>query len=157
MISGAGRLTEESDPVRTITYAYDALGYLASESDPDGTIEYVYDLLGRVTTILQTVDGLTPEIETLQAYDAAGNKTWVYVYLDGNPNTCDVYTSYYDNLNRLRRVYQSGPTGAVAPKMVYFNWDKLNRLSTMSRYEYVPGLGWKGAARTITRMTTPGV
>ena len=124
MISGAGRLTKESDP--------------------DGTIDYVYDLLGRVTTILQTVDGLTPEIETLQAYDATGNKTWVYVYLDGSPNTCDVYTSYYDNLNRLRRVYQSGPTGAVAPKMVYFNWDKLNRLSTMSRYEYVSGLGWKG-------------
>jgi len=64
-------------------------------------------------------------------------------------NTSNVFYAYYDNLNRLRRVYQSGPTGAVAMKMVYFYWDKLDRLTNMNRYEYHDGLGWKGTVDDI--------
>ena len=58
-------------------------------------------------------------------------------------NTSNVCYAYYDNLNRLHRVLQSGPTGAVGLKVVYFTWDGLDRLNYMHRYEYVTGLRWK--------------
>jgi len=76
----------------------------------------------------------------LQAFDVASNRTYLTVYLGSVWNTSDVFSSYYDKLNRLKRVMQAGPTGAVALKEVYFNWDGLDRLTSMNRFEYVTGL-----------------
>ena len=128
--------------VRTITFGYDDDGRLTSGGDIDGAIGYAYDHLGRAVSITQTIDGLTPDIELLQWFDIGSNRTYAWVYLGGAPNTANVYSTCYDNLNRLTRVVQSGPTGAVALKEAYFMWDGLDRMTYMNRYEYVPGVGW---------------
>jgi hypothetical protein len=49
----------------------------------------------------QVIEGLTPDIQTLQTFDVASNHTYVSVYLGGAYNTADVCGICYDNLNRL--------------------------------------------------------
>ncbi len=63
-------------------------------------------------------------------------------YLGGVLNTADVYTGQYDNLNRLRRVYQAGAGATVTPKLAYFTFDALDHLTVINRGEYDDQEGW---------------
>jgi RHS repeat-associated protein len=115
---------------------------MAQSSDPDGAIQYWYDNLGRTTKTVQTVEGLTPSVELRYAYDSAGNCTSLMAYLGGVYNSANVYNGDYDNLNRLRRVYQAGAGATVTPKVAYFTFDALDRLTVINRGEYDDQEGW---------------
>jgi len=147
--------------------AYDAASQLTEASDSDGSgggIQYWHDNLGRTTKTIQTIDGLTPNVDLRYAYDSANNCTSLMAYLGGVLNTSNVYNAYYDNLNRLRRVYQAGAGATVTPKVAYFTFDALDRLTVINRGEYDDQTGWHsviltefqtGWPRAVTRPGLP--
>jgi YD repeat-containing protein len=125
--------------VRTIAYEYDAAHQLTGVSDPDADYSYDYDSLGNATSITAEIDGLTPTIVFAQAFDAAGNRSSLSATIGDDDDFFNEY--FYDNLNRMTRVEQSGQEGgnAVAEKRINFAYDVSGQWASITRYANLAG------------------
>ncbi|HEY7677470.1 MAG TPA: Rhs family protein, partial [Candidatus Methylomirabilis sp.] len=119
----AGRLTSLADSLAgTISWTYDALDRVTSETTPQGTITYAYDTAGRRTDM--TVAGQTP---VSYAYDSADRIAMIsadslaatYVFDNAGRRTTltlpnGVSTqSTYDAASRLTGLTYVGPGGTL--------------------------------------------
>ena len=75
-----------------------------TDSTSGADYDFDYDLLGRVTSITQSIGGLTPTVVMTAQYDAAGRRTQLAASIGG---TGDFLTEYaYDHLGRVDWIRQ---------------------------------------------------
>lgn len=126
------RMTEERwyDPsgtlVRTMRWAYDALGNLKMSTDPDSSYTYTYDTLNRVKTVDNAGTPGAPRVVLTYGYDKQGNTTSV------SDNSGVTVMSEYDQRNRLSVREWSG--GGVDPARVDVHYNAAGRQTLLERF-----------------------
>ena len=125
--------------VRTLNFAYDAASQLVSASDPAAAYDFEHDLQGRVTSQVQTLEGLTFDIEYQSQFDPNSRRTELLAILDGTADFENTYS--YDNLNRLTGLTQQGTAGGneVAEKRFDFAYTATSQLANITRYADISG------------------
>jgi len=124
---------------QTLAYTYNAAGQLASVDDAWADYDYTYDKLGRLTSEVQSITGLTPDITLQNQYDAMGNRTQLQALIG---STSDLKNTYvYNALSQLTSVRQQGVSGGntVAQKRADFTYDASGLFESITRYADVSG------------------
>ncbi len=123
-----------ADLVRVIAYTFNDDGDLEQVSDPDAVYDYIYDGLGRVTSFVQSITGLNPEIKFESVYNAASRRTELQAWFDSTKDFRNTYT--YDNMQRLSVMVQQTASGGnvVAPKRIEFNYNEISQYTSINRY-----------------------
>ncbi|MCA9191431.1 MAG: hypothetical protein KDB03_06710 [Planctomycetales bacterium] len=151
-----GWLSENSDYQRTFEYAYDATGNLIALQDSDdwGTdFQFAYDTRNQLQLEKQSIPQLGTQVVLDRDYDNLGNRTRTALNFGGNfdPSSqlsptqsspigggiWDLENTYfYDSLNRLVKVSQTGINSgnAVAPKSASFEYDLSSNLVGIQRF-----------------------
>lgn len=128
-------LAAPATTIQTIGYGYDDDDRLTSATESDGSAaySYTYDNLGNVTQIYQTLLGLTTPVTFNQQFDANDNRTLLAASIGSSADFTNNY--YYNALNLLTEVTQSGPSGGtVTAKRVDFTYNADDQFSTVNRY-----------------------
>lgn len=143
---------------RTITTAYNASSEITSLSDPSATIATTRDNLGRATTIVNTINGLTPTVTLNQAFDSANNRTELKGTIGSTNDFRNTYT--YDAMQRLTEIVQQGQSGgnAVTSKRVTQSFNVMNQRTNIARFQSTgttnPVATTDFAYDTINRLST---
>lgn len=119
---------------RTIGYTYNANSALTQVTDPSATIDYTLDNLSRATSIVNTINGLSPTVTFDQVYNSATNRAQLKAKIN---STNDFKTDFtYDTLGRMTDIVQQGNSGnTVASKHVTLAYNKLHQFTALNRYE----------------------
>lgn len=119
---------------RTISYTYNANSALTQVTDPSATIAYTLDNLSRATSLVNTINGLTPTVTFDQTFNAASDRTQVKAKIS---TTNDFKTDFvYDTLGRMTDIKQQSNSGnAVRSKHVTLAYNKIHQFTTLARYE----------------------
>lgn len=129
------RMTEEkwwdgANTIRTLEYAFNALGLPTLAADPTARYDYTYDTLNRLQTVKSTVPGL-PDFTLTYAYDKNGQTTSV------TDNYAVSVGSEFDGRNRLaKRTWQGS---GVDPTRVDFTYDNAGRRTRLDRFTNLAG------------------
>ncbi|MEM6472621.1 MAG: RHS repeat-associated core domain-containing protein, partial [Planctomycetota bacterium] len=142
------RLTSEvwkdgATTVRTLTFAYDAIGNLTSASDPSASYSYTYDNLHRATqTEIDFGTGID-EFRLTSVFDASSRRTSLGLEVDsGSGWTDDLLNTYtFDDLGRVTSLTQDDQVGGatVQEKRVDFTYTIDGRFDSITRYKAVVG------------------
>lgn len=133
---GVNRLVQEnwlnnSTPIRTINFTYDAVGNLVRATDADSAFAFNYDSRDRVTQVNQTgVSGLAP-VTLNYTYDATGNRASV------SDNFGVRVNSTYDVRNLLTSQTWQG-TG-IDPARVNYFYDSRGDRTQIQRFSNLAG------------------
>ena len=119
---------------RTITATYNAASQITQGSDPSATIDYTLDNLGRVTSIVNTIAGLTPTVTFDQTFSTGSDRTQLKAKIS---TTNDFKTDFtFDTLGRMTDMIQQSNSGnTVASKHVTLTYNKLDQFTGFNRYE----------------------
>lgn len=117
--------------MRTLTYAFNALGLMTDASDPASTLSFNFDALNRLQSTTQSnVPGLA-DFTLTYGYDDVGNVTSV------TDNYGVQVGSSYDNRNRLtNRTWQGDGISGVN---VGFGYDPVGNKTGIQRYSDLAG------------------
>jgi RHS repeat-associated protein len=135
------RQTQESwldgagDPIRDITFTYDAIGQLLTSRDPDSRYSYTYDAANRLISVDNAGTPGAPNVVLSYTYDENDNLLTTIDTIDGVEAGTTAYV--YDVLNRLSQVTQSG--NGVAEKRVDMTYDAASRMTGQTRYSDLAG------------------
>ncbi len=116
-----------SNPLRTISYGYDADGRLTSASDPDSQYTFTYDADDRVSTISYSGTANMPAVTLSNTYDGNNNRTGV----SDNLSPAGSMSFSYDTAEQMTAASLAISGSAVA--QVSFSYDTANRLTLISR------------------------
>ena len=119
---------------RTISTTYNAASQVTQVSDPSATIDYTLDNLGRITSVVNTIAGLTPTVTFDQIFSTASDRTQLQAKIH---TTNDFKTDFtFDTLGRMTDIVQQGNSGnAVASTHVTLAYNKLDQFMAFNRYE----------------------
>ena len=119
---------------RTISTTYNANSQVTQVTDPSATIDYTLDNLSRATSLVNTINGLTPTVTFDQTFSAGSDRTQLKAKIS---STNDFKTDYtYDTLGRMTDIVQQSNSGnTVASKHVTLAYNKLHQFTTLNRYE----------------------
>lgn len=140
---GVNRLVQEnwlnnSTPIRTINFNYDAVGNLVRTNDVDSTFAFNYDSRDRVTQVSQTgVSGLAP-VTLNYTYDGTGNRTSV------SDNFGVRVNSTYDARNLLTSQTWQG-TG-IDPARVNYSYNGRGDRTQIQRFSNLAGTQLVGSS-----------
>jgi RHS repeat-associated protein len=129
----------DQNRVRTIELDYDAAGRMTAVDDAEADYSFAYDALDRVTSITQSIEGLTPVVTLAQEFDARGLRTELLATLGQTADFLDTWT--YDNLGRTTQLLQQATVGGdtVADKRVDFTWDAAGQPLSLDRFASLAG------------------
>ena len=128
-------LDESSNPIRTITFDYDAASQLKEVSDQDSTYKYTYDESGRLTSVDNAGTPGVPNVVLDYTYDDVNNLLSVTETIDGEASGIESFV--YDDLNRVIQTTQTG--AGVTDKRVDFEYDNAYRMTEVTRYSDLAG------------------
>ena len=128
-------MDESSNPIRTITFDYDAASQLKEVSDQDSTYKYTYDNGGRLISVDNAGTPGVPNVVLDYTYDDVNNLLDVTETIDGEASGIESFV--YDDLNRVIQTTQTG-TG-VTDKRVDFEYDNAYRMTEVTRYSDLAG------------------
>jgi RHS repeat-associated protein len=119
---------------RTIGWTYNANSQVTQVTDPSATIDYTLDNLSRATSIVNTINGLTPTVTFDQVFNAGSDRTQVKAKI---ATTNDFKTDFvYDTLGRMTDIKQQANSGnAVRNKHVTLAYNKVHQFTALNRYE----------------------
>lgn len=128
-------LDNDSNPIRTISYGYDAASQLQSLSDPNAVYTYDYDLAGRLIQVDNNNTPGVPRVVFNYDYDAANNLARVADSIEGIQTGVESFS--YDLLDRVTQITQSG--NGVADKRVDMAYDAVSQMTGLTRYSDLTG------------------
>jgi RHS repeat-associated protein len=140
------RLTTETwkdgeTTVNTLDFTYDAASQMLTAADDVSSYEYTYNGLGQVTLI--EIDNGGPLVELVQEFTPVGSRSLLAASFDDGGGMDDDFQNifYYDNIQRLVQIDQSGVQGGntVAEKRVNFAYNAAGQLTSIARYKDLDG------------------
>ena len=132
--SGVNRISEESTPLGTIEYTYDAVGRRASMTVAgEPTVYYSYYDNGWLHTISREINSVMRSY-TL-SYDNAGRRSSLKVPT-ATANRYITSTYSYDTANRLTGILHEGPSSAI--ENMLYSYDATGRVSKYTRNAVQP-------------------
>lgn len=122
-------LSEENTPVKTFSYAYDAVGSLLTAADGSHSYVYSYDSMNRIQNLSFIFDSQTAAFS--YAYDAAGRQTQSSLRLNGALDR--VNQTAYDFLGNATQIKQTRT--AVDEIFAEFDCNANGLLTSVRRFE----------------------
>jgi RHS repeat-associated protein len=127
--------------VNTLSFEYDAAGQMTDASDDVSSYTYTYNGLGQVTLI--EIDNGGPLVELVQEFTPVGSRSLLAASFDDGGGMDDDFQNifYYDNIQRLVQIDQSGVQGGntVAEKRVNFAYNAAGQFTSIDRYKDLDG------------------